>query len=181
MSRQKIKSSKPTAELQTTTETATPPIVEAESLFDRIEEINRKIEQRAYELFECRHCEHGCDLEDWLQAESEMLLPIPIEIRESDDQFAVHAEVPGFNLEEVKVGIEPRRLTIIGRTERALDQKTGEAVYVEQRFNEIFRSLDLPVDVDTEKVRATFKDGVLDLTLPKAAMPVPTDVEQQAE
>src|SRR6185503_3676807 len=105
----------------TKTQSATMPvkinIVGDETLFDRAKELYQAISRRAYELFESRGREVGQDLEDWLHAERELLLPVPIEVAEYDNHVTVRAEVPGFNEHEIQVSLEPRRLVITGKME----------------------------------------------------------------
>ena len=148
-----------------------------ESLFDRAKEIYESIARRAYELFEGRGRQDGFDLEDWLRAERETLLPISTITTEYDDHLAVRAEVPGFTDKEIQVSLEPRRLIISGKIEQTDEQKSGETTYTSLRFNEFFNTLDLFVEVDPAKATATFKEGVLDIRLPKAAQAEPAQVE----
>lgn len=156
-------------------------VVDGEGLLDRMKEVYQSVAARAYDLFEGRGREDGRDLEDWFRAESELLLPVPIEMKEYDDRFAVRAEVPGFNEKEVKVSVEPRRLLITGKIEQKTEKEEDETLYTEQLSNEIFRQLDLPADVDAAKAEATFKYGVLDITLPKLVTNEPARAEVKVE
>jgi HSP20 family protein len=67
------------------------------------------------------------------------------------------------------VTMEPSRLTISGKHESSREEKKGKTVYSEACAKEVFRVVELPTEVDTEKVTATLKDGILLLTMPKAA------------
>ena len=156
-------------------------VVERESLLDLVREVYQAIAGRAYELFERRGSENGRDLEDWLSAERELLLPVQIELKEYDDRFAVRAEVPGFNEKEIKVSVEPRCLFISGNMEQTTEKKEGEILYTEQRSKVIFRALDLPAEVDPAKSEATLRNGVLDITLPKLVTNEPVRAEVKAE
>ncbi len=151
-----------------------------ESLFDRAKEIYDSIARRAYELFEGRGRQDGFDLEDWLSAEQESLLPIATITTEYDDHLAVRAEVPGFTEKEIQIGLEPRRLIISGKIEQTDEQKSGETTYTSLRSNEFLNTLDLLVEVDPAKATATFKDGVLDIRLPKVNQAEPARVEVKA-
>lgn len=152
-----------------------------ESLFDRAKEIYESIARRAYELFEGRGRQDGFDLEDWLSAERESLLPVSTITTEYDDHLAVRAEVPGFTEKEIQVSLEPRRLIISGKIEQTDEQKSGETTYTSLRSNEFFNTLDLFVEVDPAKATATFKDGVLDIRLPKVNQAEPARVEVTEE
>jgi HSP20 family protein len=88
---------------------------------------------------------------------------------ENDDSISVKAEVPGFNAKELEITLEPNRLTITGKRESSKEETKGKTVYSETCSNQIFRVVDLPAEVETGKATATLKDGMLLLTMPKAA------------
>ncbi len=138
-------------------------------LFDQIQHTLNAISRRAYEIFEGNGRSFGRDLEDWLEAESELLHPVHVSIEESDNSLTVKAEVPGFNEKELEIGLEPGRLTITGKREAKQEEKKGKTIYAERCSDEILRIVDLPVDIGTDTVNATLKNGVLEFTLPKAA------------
>ena len=154
---------------------------EPEGMFDRsIREIYEAIARRAYELFEQRGQFHGNDLGDWLSAESESLRPVPVEVTEDDDTLSVRAEVPGFNAKDLEIKVEPSRLLIKGKTGTTTERKTRRTVYTECLANEIFRIVNLPAEVNPEKATAVLEDGILQLTLPKAASTKAVRIEVKA-
>ena len=155
-------------------------VVEPKSLFDRIDQIHRAIARRAFQLFEGNGGLFGRELEHWLKAEAELLHPVHMNITESDDTLAVEAEVPGFSPNELEVSIEARRLTISGKKESREERKKGKTIYREECSNEILKIVDLPAEVDATKASATLKNGVLELSLPKAAQAKGTRVEIKA-
>ena len=110
----------------------------------------------------------GRELEDWFRAESELLHPVHLEIAESDEDLIVRAEVPGFNAKELEIQLEPRKLTIAGKHEAQEESKKGKTIYSERCAKEILRVVHLPAEVDSSKVSAILKDGVLTIELPKA-------------
>ena len=138
-------------------------------LFERVRELSHAVAHRAFELFDGRGRTPGHDLEDWFRAESEILHPVHLDLAESADAFTVHAEVPGFSAKELEVGVEPQRLTISGKRESSEEHTSKKTVYKEQCSNQIYRAIDLPAEVETSKVTATLKHGVLELSMPKAA------------
>ena len=137
--------------------------------FDRMQQAYDSIAKRAFEIFDNNGRWLGHELTDWLQAETELLHPVHLEIAETDDALTVRAEVPGFTTKELDINVEPRRLTIAGKHEAREEKKKGKTIYSEHCAQEILRSIDLPADVDGAKATATLKDGVLKLELPKAA------------
>jgi HSP20 family protein len=157
-------------------------IVEPQVLYDRMNQLYDAIAQRAFQIFEDGGGLGGHDQENWFRAESELLHPAHVSISESEDMVLVDAEVPGFNPEELKVSLEPRRLTISGKRESSKEQKEKKAktVYHEQCSSEILRVLDLPSDVDASKTTATLRNGVLELRMPKTAQARSTQVQVKA-
>jgi HSP20 family protein len=153
---------------------------EAENVSDRIQQVYDSIARRAFEIFDANGRWLGSELEDWLLAESEILHPVHLELAESDDSLTVRAEVPGFSTKEVEINVEPRRLTITGKHEAKEEGKKGKTIYSERCAKEILRIIDLPAEVDSSKVAATLKDGVLSIELPKAAHAKTVRVEPKA-
>ena len=141
---------------------------ETQELFDRKDRLYDSIARRAFEIFEGNGRWFGRDLDDWLAAESEVLHPVHMEISESDDALSVKAEVPGFEAKELDIQVQANRLTISGKHEAREETKRGKTIYSERCANEIFRSITLPTGVDSSKVTATLKDGVVTIELPKA-------------
>jgi HSP20 family protein len=92
----------------------------------------------------------------------------------------VKAEVPGFNEKEIEIGVEPGRLTITGKRETKKEEKKGKVVCAESRSDQILRMVDLPAEIDTDKVTATLKNGILDLTLPKVTKAQPLRIHPKA-
>lgn len=154
--------------------------IETENVFDRIQQVYDSVAQRAFDIFETNGRWFGRELDDWLQAESQLLHPVHLEIAESDDNLTVRAEVPGFSTKELEINVEPRRLTITGKHEAKEESKKGKTIYSERCAKEILRSFDLPAEIDSSKVTATLKDGVLNIELPKAAHAKTVRVEPKA-
>ncbi len=148
---------------------ATPTIVEAQTLLARMTEIYGSIARRAFELFDSRGRQPGYDLDDWLRAESELLRPVSVETTQTDGHLTVRAEVPGFSGTDLQVSVETHRLIISGRTNLTAEQQQDETAPATQRSKEIFRAVELPVIVDADQPRMTLTDGNLTLTLPIVA------------
>jgi HSP20 family protein len=158
-----------------------PPVKagKTESLTERVDRLYENISRRAFELFERDGRANGNHMRHWLEAESELLHPVHIRMEESDAEIVLHAEVPGFSANDLEVNVEPRRVTITGRRESKKESKEGQALYAEECSNEIFRSLELPSEVNSNKVSATLKDGILDIQLLKLEANKSTNVESQ--
>ena len=143
--------------------------VRTENLFERADTMFNAIAKRAYEIFDGNGHRFGHDVENWLQAEKELLHPVPLNVAETGEAFEVKAEVPGFTEKDLHINVEPRRLAISGKRETKKEEKKGKTICSETCSDEILRTVELPADVDTEKATATLKNGVLDLHLPKTA------------
>jgi HSP20 family protein len=150
------------------------------SLFDQAEEILNALTRRAYEIFDRNGRRLGHDLEHWLQAEREMLHPVPLNIVETLEAFEVKAEVPGFSEKELEIAVEQQRLTITGKREFSKEENVGKTVYAESSSDQLLRIVDLPADVEAGKVTATLKNGILQLTLPKVVKAQPVRVHPKA-
>jgi HSP20 family protein len=158
-----------------------PPVKagKVESLTERMDRIYDAISQRAYELFERDGRVNGNDVRHWLEAESEFLHPVHVNLEDTAGEFIVRAEVPGFTSSDLEVNVEPRRVTIAGKRESKKETKQAEALYAEECSDEIFRAIELPSEGIATKVSATLKDGVLDIRIPKAESNKSASVETQ--
>jgi HSP20 family molecular chaperone IbpA len=132
-----------------------------------IQQIQLSIARRAYELFEMRHREHGHDWEDWFQAESEMLRPVSVALSETPDYLSIRANVLGFSEKQLKVNLEPKRITIAGR--KLFDARTelDRERLVESEPDQILRVIDLSSEIDPRRGVVELQAGVLKFELPK--------------
>jgi len=145
-----------------------------------MDEIENRIARRAYELFASSGFTDGHDLEDWLLAESELFGRTPVEVTETEKEVTVKAGMPGFTERDIEIRVEPRRLFISGkREEKSEDKKKGQTIYSE-RSDEVFRTVDLPAEVDPDKVKTILTNGEFKITLPKKEMGKKIAVEQKA-
>jgi HSP20 family protein len=99
-----------------------------------------------------------------------------IDLCEGDEGFTLTAELPGFSKDDVEVEIKDNRLTLRGERKRETDVKEAQYHRVERAYGAFQRSIRLPAKVDADKAEAVFKDGVLKLTLPKAAEAKPKPI-----
>jgi HSP20 family molecular chaperone IbpA len=143
--------------------------VGSEEILDRVEETLGALARRAYEIFESKGRHPGRDLEDWLRAETELLHSTRVEIFATARGLRLRAEVAGFQPSELRVCVEPRRVTIVGERRPVETRGAGKAIYAERRAERVLRFVDLPVPVDAAGATAVLKGGVCELTLPRAA------------
>lgn len=90
-----------------------------------------------------------------------------VDLYEKDDRFVIKAELPGINKDDIKFDLKDRVLTLSG--ERSFDNEVKEENYYrrERSFGKFQRAFTMPADVDEEKIKAEFKDGVLQIEVPK--------------
>jgi HSP20 family protein len=94
---------------------------------------------------------------------------VKFHLSESGEQLIARAEVPGFNREEIKVSLEPHRLSISGKAEPSEDHQSGKHTHSHRHAQLMFRVIDLPCEVDLSKAKATLNDGTLEVVMPRAA------------
>lgn len=138
-------------------------------LFDEMRDVHHLIAQRAYQLFADHGSTDGHDLDDWLRAERELFHSAPMQICETDSEFILRAELPGFRENEVTVAVEPSRVIITAEHEVDAEQRKPKTLYSEWKSNRVFRSFSLPASVNPRKASKRLSNGILEIKLPKAA------------
>ena len=103
-----------------------------------------------------------------------------VDIHEEAKQFVVRADLPGVKPAEIEITAEKGVLSLRGS--RNFEQQNDEGHYsrVERVSGKFVRTFTLPENVQTDAIRAQFKDGVLELTIPKVAKAEPRKIEVQA-
>lgn len=91
-----------------------------------------------------------------------------IDIVEEDDKLRLTAELPGVDKKDVKINIQNNVLTIEGEKRQQNEDKKDNSHYSERFYGKFRRSFTLPAEVESEKVDAEYRDGVLTVTLPKS-------------
>ncbi len=92
-----------------------------------------------------------------------------IDVAEKDDTVLVRAEVPGLKPEDIDIAVYGDTLTISGEKKESKEDEGDGFYHVESTYGSFRREVTLPTDVDESKIEAVCKDGVLSITLPKAA------------
>lgn len=96
-----------------------------------------------------------------------------VDISETDAAYLIKGEIPGVKKEDVKVTIEDGMLTIQGERRQEKEEKGKKFHRVECSYGSFVRSFRVPDDADDSNVKAEFKDGMLNVTLPKSAKAKP--------
>ncbi len=99
---------------------------------------------------------------------------------EDDRTFIVEAEVPGLKMDDIEVLVQGDELTVKG--ERKASEEEGVTHHLhERKAGEFNRTLQLPVEIDSEKVEASLRDGVLTIKLPKSQAVLPRKIAVTGE
>ena len=103
-----------------------------------------------------------------------------VDIHEEPKQFVVRADLPGVSPKDIEITAEKGVLALRGS--RSFEQKSDDGHYsrIERVNGKFVRSFTLPENVATDQINAKFKDGVLELTIPKIAKAEPRRIEVQA-
>ncbi|HOG23149.1 MAG: Spore protein SP21 [Candidatus Omnitrophica bacterium ADurb.Bin292] len=100
-----------------------------------------------------------------------------LDLREKDDRFVVRADVPGIDKKDIDISVIGNTLMIKGERKSEERQDEKGYYYTERVFGTFHRSVELPVEVDSEKVTASYKDGVLEVTVPKSERAKPKQIK----
>ena len=104
-----------------------------------------------------------------------------IEVFEKEDKFVVKAELPGMKEEDIDVSVIGDTLTLKGERKAETEVKEEDYYCCERSYGSFFRSIDLPSTVDAKKIEASYENGILEVSLPKAAEVRPTKVSVTAK
>ncbi len=100
-----------------------------------------------------------------------------VDITEHETEYLVKAELPGVSKEDVKITMQDNILTIRGEKKQEKETKEGNLHRVERSYGSFQRSFTLPATVKGDKIEASYKDGILSVTLPKAEEAMPKQIE----
>lgn len=95
-----------------------------------------------------------------------MRLPA-VDVYEEKDDVVIKAEIPGLSKEDISVQVSNSTLTIKGKKKREEEVKEDDYYRCERSFGAFTRVVDLPCDVKADQVKASFKNGVLEVRMPK--------------
>jgi HSP20 family protein len=104
-----------------------------------------------------------------------------MDISETKDSLVVRAEVPGMDQKDIRISLQENLLTITGEKRREKEETEERYYRVERSYGDFTRGVRLPVGVDGSKVVATFKNGLLTVTLPKTPAATGTTIPIKGE
>ena len=151
------------------------PFEEFEEFTTPMQEFFDLIARRPFELLGTTPRFFSRELENWLKPEPEVFRPINLKLYETEEALLVRAEVPGFTEKELDVHVEPWRLIITAKKEYMEEKK--ELPACKEKLNKIYRTVKFPIEVRPNEVKAILKNGILEVTLPKAEVVKKVHVE----
>ncbi len=112
--------------------------------------------------------EEGIAASTWMPA---------VDIYETPDQVVMKAELPGLTREDIEINVRDNTLSLRGQRKFEKDVKEENYLRIERAYGSFQRSFTLPVTIQQDKIKAVFRDGVLELTLPKAEEARPQQIK----
>jgi HSP20 family protein len=97
----------------------------------------------------------------------EVLPRVKVDVAEQNGAYKVTAELPGVKKDDIHVSIDGPQVTLEAEVKQEKETKDERVLHTERVFGKVTRSFTLPQEVDEAKAEAKFRDGVLELTLPK--------------
>jgi HSP20 family protein len=127
-------------------------------------------------LFDTRLPRYGDDRDqlatsDWVPA---------VDIREENDRYVIHADVPGVKPEDIEVHMENGVLSITGKRDTESSEEREGYKRVERVQGSFFRRFSLPDTADAEAISAKSRDGVLEIAIPKQAKVMPKRIKVES-
>jgi len=114
---------------------------------------------------------------DWQYRDSVGAAWVPaVDIFEEADSIRIHAEVPGVKPADVKISVEGNVLRISGTKQQSAEERTERVHRYERAYGAFERTFTLPATVDPDKIRASYDNGVLTVTLPKVEKAKPRQI-----
>ncbi len=148
---------------------APPMAMQAWRPFESLrQEVDRLFEDFTMNPFRLPFRRPAFDIEPFWQAESWIAAPA-VDLVEQEKAFELTAELPGLDEKDVEVKVANGILTIKGQKSEDKEEKNKDFHMRERRFGAFERSVRVPETVDADKIEASFKKGVLTVTLPKTA------------
>ena len=140
------------------------PIRKPSSILDEMKDIQDRIMRRAYEIFEQNGNTLGRDLDNWAQAEREMVWKPAFELSEKDGRFQLEAAISGVDPKDIDIEVTPEDIVLKAETQRQHTTQKGLVHYSEFQSGRMFRAIHLPKKINPDKVKAEVRNGLLHLT-----------------
>jgi HSP20 family protein len=104
-----------------------------------------------------------------------------VDLSENSDSFLIKADVPGMDKKDIKITMQDNVLNISGEKKQEKEEKDRNYHLIERSYGQFSRSFTLPTKVDSDKIKAEFKNGVLEIVIPKAPEAKAREIEIQVK
>ncbi len=104
-----------------------------------------------------------------------------IDVFEKEDKFVVKAELPGMKEEDIDISVVGNTLTIKGERKAESEVEEDNYYYCERSYGSFPRSIDVPSNVNAQKIEANYEDGILEVSLPKTPEVKPKKISVSAK
>jgi len=104
-----------------------------------------------------------------------------VEVTDETDHYTVHADLPGLKKEDFDISVRGNQVTIKGERKKEHEKKEKNAYFTERLYGSFSRTLEFPTELAAEKVKAAYKDGVLEVTLPKSETSKPKQINVEVK
>ena len=100
-----------------------------------------------------------------------------VDVKETKDAYTVMADLPGLNKDDITISVHDNVLTLKGERKNEEKKEDETSYYAEVNYGSFSRSFQLPVKVEADKINAEYKNGVLQLSIPKAEEAKPRTIQ----
>ncbi len=130
----------------------------------------RPVVWRPFEDLERIRREFDRLLEEFLPVRRETEAPVfvpPVEVYETDREVVVKVDLPGVKKEDVEITVKENAVVIKAERKEEREEKTENVIRAERFYGVVERVIPLPVEVNPDEAKAEYKDGVLEIRIPK--------------
>ena len=105
----------------------------------------------------------------------------PVNIKDTPEAVVIHAEIPGVKREDISLSYNDKVLTIRGERKNGVKEEDGSYIKVERKYGAFSRSFSLDIPVEEEKIKACYKEGILEIILPKKEQAKSKEIEIEVD
>jgi HSP20 family protein len=127
--------------------------------FKELEKMRREMDRLWDSYFEERPRRRGEEIGEWLPS---------LDVSETKGDLVVKAEIPGIDPKDIDISLTNDLLTIKGEKKQEKEEKEENYHLIERSYGSFTRSIRLPKEVQSDKINASYKNGLLKITLPKS-------------
>ena len=119
--------------------------------------------------------------ERWLRAEPMEISAPAVDLYEDKDEIVVKAELPGMEKDDIQVNLADQTLIIKGEKKKEEEIREENYYRAERAYGSFLKTVELPMDVHADRVKASFKNGILEIRLPKTEEAKPREIKVKVD